>query len=304
VEGNLLIIGVDLGNYAVKTSTKEYFLSKISETEKLTNKDLIIYNGRKLYIGEGEFQTDWNKSKKENLLPFLFYALAQNSSETFFQVVLGLPIQQYKQNKEGLKETILANRVQNLLINGIERKIVITDLEVAPEGASVYYQLKDSQKALIGNKPLLIVDIGGRTTNISLFKLKGSDRYIEAYKTIPVGMLNIYSDIVDAINEKFTQSYKLEDGEDILNNGLCLYGKEQNISFIQPLIKKQFDSIMKEINLNFNIDEGYILLTGGGSKILRQPFQNRLTNLIISDEPIYDNVLGFQKVGEALWQEN
>lgn len=298
-----MIIGVDLGNYAVKTSEKCYFLSKISEEEKFSNENEVIYDYKKIFVGEGEFRTDWNKANKDTTLPLLFTALARSSKDTYFQVVLGLPVQQFKQNKESLKLYIEENKTKKLILNGIQRDIVITDIEIAPEGASVYYNLSDDEKYSIGKKPLLIVDIGGRTTDITLFKQEGSKKIIADYKTVSTGMLNIYSDVVDKINEVFTINYSLEEGEEIIKNGLFLYGKDQDLSFIRPLIKKHFDRILKEMNLKFNVDQGYVLLTGGGSNALQIPFKKRIPNLIISKDAIFDNATSFKKVGEVLWQE-
>ncbi|MCY6372487.1 ParM/StbA family protein [Clostridium ganghwense] len=294
-----MLIGIDLGNYGVKTSERVSFLSKISDVENFTGENEVIYEGRKLYVGEGEFSTDWNKSMKGSTLPLLFTSLAKSSKENIFQVVLGLPIQQYKQNKEKFKELIEENRGKTLIIDGKSRDIIISNIEIAPEGASAYYNLSIENKKLIGNKPLTIVDIGGRTTDVCLFK----DKKIKGFKTIPVGMLNIYTDIVTEVNSRFTESFKLEEGESILKDGLFLYGEQQNMSFIKPILQRHFNSIYKELQLNFEISKGYVLLTGGGSLTLRRAFQNRLKNLIVSNDPVYDNVIGFKKVGEQLWLE-
>ena len=292
-----MIIGVDLGNYGVKTSERISFLSKISDMESFTEENKTIYEGKELYIGEGEFSTDWNKSMKENILPLLFTALARSSKENIFQVVLGLPIQQYKQNKDKLKDLIERNRGKTLQIEDKIRDIIISDVEVAPEGASAYYNLPIEKRKLIDSKPLIIVDIGGRTTDVCLFQ----DKKIKGFKTIPVGMLNIYADVVDEVNSLYTQNFKLEEGENILKEGLFLDGEHKDISFIKSILQRHFNSIYKELQLNFELSKGYVLLTGGGSLILRRAFQNRLKNLILSEEPIFDNVMGFKKVGEQLW---
>lgn len=294
-----MIIGIDLGNYGVKTSERVSFLSKISDLEAFTEENKTIYEGKEFYIGEGEFSTDWDKSMKETTLPLLFTALARSSKENVFQVILGLPIQQYKQNKDKLKDLIERNKGKTLNVDGEERDIIIADVEIAPEGASAYYNLSIDNKKLIGNKPLTIVDIGGRTTDVCLFK----DKKIKAFKTIPVGMLNVYTDIITEVNSRFTESFKLEDGENILKEGLFLYGEQQDISFIKPILQRHFNSIYKELQLNFELSKGYVLLTGGGSLIFKSAFKNRLRNLIISNDPLYDNAIGFKKVGEQIWLE-
>ncbi|MDP4147526.1 MAG: ATPase, partial [Bacillota bacterium] len=78
-------------------------------------------------------------------------------------------------------------------------------------------------------------------------------------------------------------------------------GKFEDISFIKPIIRSYFDSLMKDINLAFNVSKGYIYLTGGGNKIFRPAFSNRFNNLIVSSNPFFDNAIGYEKVGNELW---
>ena len=280
-----MLIGVDLGNFGVNTSEGDFFYSKISEGSSFTDENSIIYEGKEFQIGEGEFSTDWNKSEKGNTLPLLFTALARSSKENFFQVVLGLPIQQYKSNKENFKNYIEENRGKTIIYKGIRRDIIISDVIIAPEGAAAYYNLSTEQKNIIGNKPLIICDIGGRTTDICLFE---NGKIIKVW-TVATGMLNIYQDVISYINTTYTEEFKLEDGEVILKEGLFLRGNQQDISFIKPILQKHFNSIYKDLQLNFNTSKGYVLLTGGGSITLRKAFKNRLENLIISDDPLFDN---------------
>lgn len=288
-----MIIGVDLGNYAVKTSEKVSFLSKITQEESFLNEDEININGTDYFIGRGEFSTDWVKSKKNNTLPMLFTAIYKSSNETVNQIVVGLPIQQYKNDKDKIKRLIENNRCAN--VNG--KQIVISDVAVAPEGASAIYNMDSNLKESIGKKQLIIVDIGGRTTDITMF----FNNKIQDIKTIPVGALNIYQDIVNYINTKYNQSFILEDGEIVLEDGLFLDGERKDISFITPILKKYFNSIYKELQLKFNLNKGFVYLTGGGSNIYKIAFKNRLNNVIMSKEPVFDNVIGFERVGEQLW---
>lgn len=290
-----MIIGVDLGNYAVKTSEKIHFLSKISEMDSFTGENKILYNDKTMYVGEGEFSTDWNKSRKESTLPLLSVAIERSSTDNINQVVIGLPIQQYKANKEELKDLVNNNRCA--WINN--RRMIITDIEVAPEGASVYYNMPLDVRQEIGGRQFIVIDIGGRTTDVSVFM----DKKIVDVKTIPTGMLNIYQDIIDYINSNYTENFTLEDGEIILREGLFLNGENKDVSFIKPILHKHFNSIYKELQLKFNLSKGYVYLTGGGSNILKLAFKNRLNNLIVSPDPLYDNAIGFKRVGEQLWLE-
>ena len=295
-----MILGVDLGNFSVKTSEKFSFISKMKEGVSFTERNNFILEGINYSIGEGEFSTDWNKSRKENLIPMLFYSIAKCSKDSINKVVIGLPIQQYKKEKESLKRLIQGNRLKEITMDGERRNILIEDIEIAPEGAAAYYNLSLDMKNIISNRQLMIIDVGGRTTDICLFK----NRSIADVKTVPIGMLNIYQEIVDHINSEYVESFILEDGEQILKEGLLINGEYKDINFIKPILIKNFNSIWKEVQLKFNTSAGYILLTGGGSEVLKKAFKNRLgNNLLISDNPLFDNAIGFKKVGEALWLE-
>lgn len=290
-----MILGVDLGSYSVKTSKKITFLSKLTEGDSFTECNKIKFNYKSYNIGEGEFSTDWDKSRKDNTLILLYAAIAKSTEDNINQIVLGLPVQQYKKNKDNLIELIENNRCGT--INN--RKIIIANISVAPEGASAYYSIDIELRKMIGNKQLIIIDIGGRSTDIIIFE----NKVIIDVKTIPVGMLNIYQQIIDYINSKYTESLKLEDGEIILKEGLFLDGKTQDISFIRPILERNFNTIFKELQLKYNLNKGYTYLTGGGTFTLGLAFKNRLKNLIISKNPIFDNAIGFEKVGESLWLE-
>lgn len=289
-----MIIGVDLGNYSVKTSERINFLSKITQEENFKEENKFIYNGTTYFIGEGEFSTEWIKSKKESTLPLLYIAIYKSTRQQVNDVVIGLPIQQYKNNKAELIKLIKNNRFGE--VNG--REIIIDNVEVAPEGASAYYNISKDIRKEIGTHQLIIIDVGGRTTDITVFK----NYKIVDIKTIAVGALNVYQDIVNHINTTYTESYLLEDGETVMNEGLLIDGEKKDVSFVTGILKKYFNSIYKELQLKYDLRKGYVYLTGGGSKMFKLAFQNRLKNLLISNEPIYDNVFGFEKVGEQLWQ--
>lgn len=290
-----MVLGVDLGNYSVKTSTNVTFFSKVTQKENFTENNKIIFNGESYNIGEGEFSTDWDKSRKDNTLTLLYAAISKSTQDNINQVVLGLPIQQYKNNKDKMIELITNNRCGTV----DNRKIFISDVTVAPEGASAYYAIPKDIRENIGKKQLIIIDIGGRTTDIVIFK----DKVIIDVKTIPVGVLNIYQELIDYVNSKYTESLVLEDGETILKEGLFLGGEKRDMGFVKPILQNNFNTIFKELQLKYNLNLGYIYLTGGGSSILKLAFQNRLNNLIVSTNPIFDNAIGFKKVGESLWVE-
>ncbi|MCX7905006.1 MAG: ParM/StbA family protein, partial [Caloramator sp.] len=206
-------------------------------------------------------------------------------------VCLGLPLSQYKTYKDQLRNYILRNRIQNIEFNGQSKKIIIEDVYVFSEGLAFYYTLNNEIKNMIENKDIVILDIGGRTTDVCLLSCINNKRKVEKYATYSIGILNIYNDIVKAINEKYGVDLKLEQGKKIYNEGFYYNGIKQDLSFIKPILKNIVDELFKEININFNLKTSIPLLAGGGGIILESYFKKRCPHAILINEPIFGNAM-------------
>ena len=163
-------IGVDLGNCNIKTSKGVIVPSLITKGENylISTGYQIAFNNEVFIIGEGNYDTNLDKISKENLLPMLCLALGLSTKEEFIRMVIGLPINQYRTKKDKMIEVIENNKILNFKLNGEERTIYIEDAAIFPEGVATYYSLDvDKRKALI-DKDLIVLDIGGRTTDIAL----------------------------------------------------------------------------------------------------------------------------------------
>lgn len=292
-------LGIDLGTYSVKICTEDgvmgNFYSKISEESGYLDDFNINYNGNIIQVGNGEFSTDWDKADKDNTLPMLFTALYRYSNSSINDVVIGLPANQYKAHKDNYREFILDNRIQS--ING--KQIIIEDCIIECEGIASYNALDSDIKNRIGGQQLILIDLGGRTTDICCIKGKR----IESVNTIPVGTLNIYSQIIDKVNGELTINLPLEEGKTIMDTEIyCIRGREIDRMFIQDILKNTFNTIFKELQLKYSLDVGYVLLVGGGSYIFQKAFRKRLGNVITVPHAEYLNAKGFLKRGIATWQ--
>lgn len=288
-----MILGIDIGNYSVKVSPKLNFKSLISTEENiLGNETVIEYDNKKFIIGEGEFETELNKSMKENFLPLLYTAIALSSEDTFNQVVCGLPLNQYKANKDNLKNLINQNKIKKIKINGKMREIIINEFEVYPEGVGAYYSISNNEADVI------IVDIGGRTTDIAYI----SNGKLLKSSTVPVGTLNIYNQVLDKINGDFSLNLDINFVDSIMEKGyLKIDDHDVDLRFVTDILKKNFVLIKQELDLKFPARTVNIILVGGGAKLFKKAFRNRYANCQIDSNFLYANAEGFKKVGENLW---
>lgn len=288
-----MILGIDVGNYSLKSNTGINIKSLVSKEENILGSGIVLeMDNSKFIIGEGNFETELNKSSKDNFIPLLYTGIALSSTDEFNSVVCGLPINQYKDNHKNLEELIERNKIKNLRVNGKERTIVIENFKVYPEGIGAYYNLNSSED-------IILIDIGGRTTDIAYV----ADNKHQKSSTVAVGTLNIYKAIADIINSKYSLDLRLKDIDRIIDRGaLTIDGEKINLSFITNILKSNFMKIKEDLDFKFNARTERIVLVGGGAKLFSKAFMNRYSNCSIADDPIYSNAKGFKKVGEKLWE--
>ena len=285
-----MIIGLDLGNYSTKTSEGINFLSKVSKVSNILNNSITLQtpNGT-YYIEEGDFDTEYRKVNKQYIKETFLAAIALSSNDINNQLIVGLPLSQYKEDKDKLKQILLSDRIQTISLNNKERKLILEDIEVYPEGAG----------ALIGKDFTgVICDIGGLTTDVAILE----NNKIKKPYSLSTGTLNLYSDFIKIINSKYSLNLKSEDANRILKNGLKIYGEQKDISSAMEVFKIYVENIVRELQVSYSIKTLDIMLIGGGSELLFKAFKNRIPQAQLISNSIFANSNGFKTIGKKLWQ--
>ena len=297
-------IGIDLGNCNLKTSKKIIVPALITRGGNylISTGFEINFNGELFIIGEGDYDTNLNKLSKENLLPMLCLAAGLSTKEEFIRVVLGLPINQYRSNKNKMLEIIEENKILNFKLNGLDRCICIEEASIFPEGVATYYSLDIEKRKSLVDQDLIILDIGGRTTDIALLKA-GKKRSVAKSTSLDVGMINIYSDMINEINSLYTLGLNIEDAERILKNGLEVDGEKQDTSFIKNIVKNNIEKVFKELNINYPVRTSPLLVTGGGGKSFFKSLKKRYPTAQLVEDNLFSNAIGYKRVGDKLWQD-
>lgn len=299
-----MILGFDFGNENIKTSEDFIVKSLFTQTEGLFNYEHeLLINGQKYIIGEGNYDTELNKALKPNLLPALCVGLANSTNQNNVDLVVGLPIGQYKAHKDELQKTILGYKTIEFTYNDKQYKYRINKVLVYPEGLGAFANLKKIDRQKFNNTKMIILDIGGRTTEIALLS-EDKSRKILKHKSLAIGMINIYSDIITILNEKYTLNLKIEDAETIIKFGLKIYGKPvETESIVSGVLQNIFNEITQELNVNFSADIYPIFLTGGGGRKFFAPLKKKYNSVILSEEFLFANAKGFKKYGQKMWRE-
>jgi len=270
-----MIIGIDIGNYATKLSNGLTFPSKVSKVGNLIKNTSLTIDGATFYIGEGTYDTEYRKVKKHSIIPLFLYAITSTGAT---KAVVGLPMSQYRQDKDELRELLLQRH--NVSVNGAQK---LSDVAVYPEG-------------VIPDFNGVIIDIGGRTTDACLMH----DRKPENPFSMPIGTLNLYSDFIKQINSRHGLDLKPDDADRIIRNGLKINGEPVNVSM--DIFREYVDSLVNVLQIEYSIKTHDVLLIGGGCQLLHSALVKRIPAARLISNPVFANAINFQKVGEALWR--
>ena len=280
-----MILAIDLGSYNIKTSEGKMFISTFQRGGSLNpfGETILKYNGQEYTMFKGSFDNEYDKSAKDyipNLLLAIYKSVPKNT--TNIDLVLGVPVDNIEITKN-FKEQLLGKTFR-WSVNGKERVITINRFATIGEGISSFYTLdKETRK-----KPIIIIDIGGRTVNVIVFQ-KG--RMIDKF-TIPKGCIDLYDDIAARVNTK-GKRYKAEQVYDLIERGIITNTEKEEKEFVRY--------IMNEISRKVDIDLYEPWFTGGGSLALER-YLDTLDGNIMSD-PLYSNVQGNKIIAKLQWRD-
>lgn len=271
-----MILGVDLGNYYTKSSKGINFLSKVSFIGGIETREFIKVDGKSVYLGEGEFDTEYRKAYRSNLIYLLQGAIERSTTDKNNKVVVGLPLSQFKEDKD-------------YLINRIMQSRLVLDVEVVPEGVMT----------VPANYEGIIIDIGGRTTDICLLEIEGGKRRIKRPTSLPTGVMNLESDFINYLNSMYGLDLKQDDAQRIIRNGLFIYGERKEVSM--DIFKEFVESIVRKVQVDYSIKTNNVVLIGGGAERLYTPFKSRIPQAYLVREPFMANALAYEKYGREVF---
>ena len=299
------VVGLDLGNHNIKSSSRIIFKSAYEEYDykhEILNDDILMYGDRKYVIGKGEFDNTKVKSQKRNTVPLFLNALYKtlNGAEyADINVIVGLPLSQH-QNKEIIRET--KEKYQGLfefkhISNGVVKDILYNvDVKIFPECLGAFYSLTEDMEG----RDVLLIDIGGGTINIALFV----DGEYEDSITLPFGTIDILRKIADKARDgKKGADFTPEDMIKYLKRKKILWeGKIDDMYYVDGILEDFSNAIMNEIKGKFPLYKSYeIMLSGGGVELLQDKLEDHINFEVVPDN-IFANAIGFYNVGAGLYE--
>lgn len=303
-------IGIDVGTYSIKCSEGEEYTFEarflLDETymdleDSVPNKgrkvDKVVFEGKNYLVGEGTFDLKEEKAKRKHFMLSIATMLAKvcNGDDHNIDLSVGLPIGNYKHEKDELKEFIMKNNEISIQLNDDEEQhFTIKNVVVVPEGVGVFLSLQKDFIKLIRGRKILMLDIGGRTLDACIID---ENCKVSKVASRNLGMMFLYNKAMNQLRDAYPQSeIKVEQMPRIFKEKSFFYGKQmKDIEFDPvPFYEILAEEIMSFVELQYPEYNSYItIIAGGGAKDVGSYVQKSIPKSIIKEE-VTNNAVGFK----------
>lgn len=254
----------------------------------------IEVDGVKYEVGEGQRDI---RSKDTNLVNKLLtqYAILSNANREQVNIMLTLPASAYlnKEFRQRYREYIVGDGSILAKCNGDLKIATINRCNVYMEGAAAIlpylHQFMDSLVA--------VIDVGGNTVIGMIFD-KGKI-LIESIVTFDTGMIKMERELIDGINVAkscFMQPYELPH---VIKNPW----DDETKGVIDRIMSNHMEMVIQGLlEKKWNMKHLTLFITGGGADVMAPYFKAYSKHVVVSKEPIFDNVKGLWMVGKEVYK--
>lgn len=276
---------LDLGSFNIKTNLGGIYENRfiLDNDNDTFGAETIEYDGNTYFFGKGPFSKEFIKSKKDYVTQIL-YAIGKDVIEDKreLNLIFMLPSNQYS-TRDAIKEQ-LENKEFKFKINNTYKEIKINKVGALKEGQAAFYSLPERNKGLI-----LVIDIGGRTTDVFAF-INGT---LVNEISLPIGTMDYFKKISDRLNNEGLKR-KIEDIRILIENNIIDLNDFKDIT--DSIYKRIIDELKIEID---NISDFKIKICGGGAEYFINSFLCNFETAEKIKNSITANVTGAYNVGKA-----
>lgn len=300
------LVAIDNGYWATKVYAKGVrfsFRSKYERASDALNKNALrlTYENVDYLVGDGATMTNAEYDKTTNELHRIctYTALANLSSVgTEFNLVVGYPLSLYVSGANKFSDYLQQDDYIEVRFNGELRVFKINNCTVFPQCAGAMYVNPEH----FSNKIIGILDFGGLTVNGCIFENLNLVR--ESIFTENMGGIILFNKIKKVLEAKYEISIQEYEMPFIVKSGLVKY-RNESLKIINEVILNHLEEIKRITRLNkWNIDNITIFATGGTTLLFSDLLRSVFPHIEVSNDPIFDNVRGFYRIGEVLYAKN
>lgn len=307
----MCIVGIDIGTRTTVGCTKDKccniesrYEEKIELDSMNKDDDFFEVDGKEYKISSGTYQNNIFKYKKRNFKYLLWYTLAKLvKSQSRAKICFGIPVDQFnnKDIKKEMATVIRGNSEFTIKIGNQNKTIYIEDFIIRPEGYGIYRNAR-KQKLLDESAQTILIDIGGKTTDITLYSTTG--KLVDGW-SLPYGLTMYYEKVKDLLISKGASDTTVEQAEEY-----C-YGRENDWKprtlphGLNLTIEKEIfeEHLYNDLLAKFDNPNNYnVIVAGGGANFWDTHFKSLIPDVII-DKDVESNGKSFYQLAREHYEE-
>ena len=297
-----MLLGIDHGNYAVKTREFDFVSGLAEHTVKPPMTDEILeYQGKYWTLSGKRLSYMRDKTQDDRFFILSLFAIAKELEKRGkyvpmekIQLAVGLPPEHYGLLRERFGEYFKDRGMLEFMYGGKPYRIFIDRVMVFPQAYAAVIQ---KSSLIVKTVRVFVIDIGGYTTDVLLLRNGKPD--LQFCRSLETGIITMNNEIVRKVGALHDMRIEDEHISAVLGGKEIILPEE-----IKNTIREEAKFHAKEIldqlrELQVDLRANPAIFIGGGS-ILLKPFLEQSPLVVQADfiEDCHANAIGYEMLAE------
>lgn len=297
-----MLLGIDHGNYAVKTPAFDFVSGLAEHTVKPPMTDEILeYQGKYWTLSGKRLSYMRDKTQDDRFFILSLFAIAKELENRGkyepmekMQLAVGLPPEHYSLLREHFADYFNRGLVE-FMYGGKPYRIFIDQVMVFPQA---YAAVIPRSSLIVKTVRVFVIDIGGYTTDVLLLRNGKPD--LQFCRSLETGIITMNNEIVRKVGALHDMRIEEEHISAVLGGQEIVLPEDIKIT-----IKEEAERHAKEIldqlrELQVDLRANPAIFIGGGSMLLKSYLQQ--SPLVIQADFIEDchaNAIGYEMLAQS-----
>lgn len=298
-----MLLGIDHGNYAVKTRGFDFVSGLAEHTVKPPMTDEILeYQGKYWTLSGKRLSYMRDKTQDDRFFILTLFAIAKEMEKRGkclpmekIQLAVGLPPEHYGLLRDRFGEYFKNRGLIEFVYAGKPYRIFIDQVMVFPQA---YAAVIPKSSLIVKTVRVFVIDIGGYTTDVLLLRNGKPD--LQFCRSLETGIITMNNEIVRKVGALHDMRIEDEHISAVLGGKEIILPEE-----IKTTIRSESKLHAKEIldqlrELQVDLRANPAIFIGGGSVLLK-PFLEQSPLVVQADfiEDCHANAIGYEMLAES-----
>lgn len=294
-----LLIAIDHGNYAIKTSHFNFGSGIMELPSKVTihDTDIVEYGNKVWALSNKRIKYMRDKTQDDRFFILSLFAIAKEleqrgitSPMEEIDLAVGLPPEHYSTLQEKFKAYFQNRGKVNFVYNNRPISIIIGNVFVFPQA---FAAAASHAQELVDKPRVYIVDIGGYTTDVLLMREGQPDMGV--CRSLEEGVITMYNPIIAQVSSKFDMLIDDDHINAVLQNKDTGLPAEVQAS-IKSAVQLHANEIINQLReLQIDLRANPVIFVGGGALLFEEYLEKSplIRNMCCEKNPMA-NAIGYE----------